>query len=122
MTKYKFKCIECKEVFSIESEEVSVLKVQNKIRCPFCGTKGSDGDLEQQIITVSNKKSKEGLARENAERSAMAREMAAKFKASEPPEENITVVSPDGDGKSVKVPKQVADSITNKLETAYRHK
>ena len=126
MTKHSFKCGKCNLSFSIESEEENVNEMKKSlkrgVRCPKCDDEwgNKDSDIIQDLgmlPTRNDKKTKESLRRENAERSSEAQRAALEFARQNPNGEMVEISKPRGMqttqyGQSVeRVPKSVVDRI-----------
>jgi len=116
ITKYTFRCLDCKKSFDLQSEEEDVTKVFPKM-CPFCGALKEKGKLEWQFSPVTIVDDKEKRRKANREHNKEVAQQAAEFARNAPREEMVTVTGPPGrfSNGTEQVPKKAVDDLTQQL-------
>jgi len=116
LTKYTFRCLDCKKSFDLQSEEEDVTKVFPKM-CPFCGALKEKGKLEWQFSPVTVVDDKELLRKANRKHNREVMQQAAEFAKNNPPEEMVTVTGPPSrfSNGTEQVPKAAVDNLTQQL-------
>lgn len=116
ITKYTFRCLDCKKSFDLQSEEENVTKVFPKM-CPFCGALKEKGKLEWQFSPVTVVDDKEKIRKANREHNREVAQQAAEFARTAPQEEMVTVTGPPSrfSNGTERVPKRAVDDLTEQL-------
>lgn len=126
-TTHKFKCLDCKIGFGIDSEEQDATKAVKEIpaRCPKCmkvwGEKDAKIDLQMNVGSMSGSKTESQLnqqRRDNRASSNDAKKEAREYSQSMQREEMVTVQDPEGKKPPQQVPKKMVEGLTEKFENS----